>query len=54
MLIIVNKLKSLIHSLKQIQPAATTTTSMHSAYMPWQDVRLSVCLSHASIVSKPL
>ena len=27
MLIIVNKLKSLIHSLKQIQPAATTTTT---------------------------
>ena len=29
-------------------------THMHSAYMPWQDVCLSVCLSHAGIVPKRL
>jgi len=30
-------------------------THMHSAdYMPWQDVCLSVCLSHAGIESKRL
>ena len=29
-------------------------TRMHSAYMPWQDVCPSVCLSHAGIVLKRL
>ena len=29
-------------------------TRMHSEYISWQDARLSVCLSHAGIVSTPL